>query len=237
MKLGFLALFFSILGGCSMMQKDKDLAQLHLRVGTSQLQSGLYPQALSSLLQAEKLDPKNPAIQNNLGLAYFVRDRLDLAEKHIRRSLDLDPLYSDARNNLARVLIETGNYPGALDELKKVLNDLTYSAPAKPLFNSGLAHFFMKQYSPAEDYFRKSLRLEKDNCLAQSFLGRTFFETKNWLRAAENLDRAVGLCQKDQFDEPQYFSGLAYFELGQIEKAEARWDELIKIYPNGRYRD
>ena len=233
----FWILLACLICSCSLMRKDRELAELHLKVGTSQLESGLHPQALASLLQASKLDPENPIIQNNLGLAYFARERLDLAERHIRMALELDPKYSDARNNLARILIEKAQYESALSELNLVLNDLTYANPAKPLLNAGLAHFFLKRWSTAEKYFRQSLRAEKENCLAQNFLGRTYFETKDFLRSAENLDRAIGLCQKDQFDEPQYYSGLAYFELKQKEKAEARWDELLKLYPNGKYRE
>lgn len=221
---------------CSSLTKDREGADLHLKVGTSQLQSGLYPQALTSLLQAQKLDDTHPQVQNNLGLAYFVRERYDLAEKHIRNAILLDPKYSDARNNLARVLIERGQYTEALKEVRPVLNDLTYQNPEKPFFNAGLAYFYLKDFTNASLYFRRSLQVQKENCLAQSFLGRTYYEQKQWYQASENLDRAASYCQKDQFDEPQFFSGLSYMEQGLKEKAEARWDELLKVYPSGKYR-
>ena len=210
---------------------------MHLQVGTSQLQSGNYPQALSELLIAEDLDHENPVIQNNLGLAYYMRERVDLAETHVRRALDLKKDYSDARNNLSRVLIERGKYPEALVEAQIVTQDLTYTSPEKPLINMGTAYFKLGQFNEAKKKFHKALEFRRDHCLANSYYGRCLFEMKEFQRAAEALDRAVGFCQKSQFDEPHYYSALAYFELGLREKSEARLEQMIKLYPQGKFID
>lgn len=228
------ALFFFT--GCGTFRNsEKESAALQLRVGTSQLQSGAYPQALATLLQAESLDSENAVIQNNLGLAYFVREKYQLAEKHFRRSLEITSEYSDARNNLGRVLIEQGRYQEALNELTKVTQDLTYTTPEKPMLNLGIAHFQMKNFSNAQFYFTKTLDLQRDNCLAQSYLGRTLFEQKQFPKAAEQLDRAVGFCQRSQFDEPHYYSALSYYQAGNKSKAVARLEEMTKLYPSGKY--
>lgn len=230
----FLLPFISIACG-NFRTSEKESAALHLRVGTSQLQSGAYPQALASLLQAESLDPENPIIQNNLGLAYFVREKYSLAEKHIRRAIDIDSNYSDARNNLGRVLAEQGKYQEAIAELNKVTQDLTYQYPEKPLLNLGIVYFQMKNYSNAKYFFSKTVDLQRDNCLAQSYLGRTLFELKQYKKASEQLDRAVGFCQRSLFDEPHYYSALSYYQSGNKAKAAARLEELIKLYANGKY--
>ncbi len=210
---------------------------MYLEVGTSQLQTGAYPQALASLLKAESLDSKNPVIQNNLGLAYFVREYYTKAEVHIRKAISLDEMYSDAYNNLGRTLIELGKYPEAIDVLQKAAKDLTYLSPEKPLLNLGIAYFRMKRFDMAISHLRRSIDIQRENCLARSYLGRSYFEKEEYLKASQELDRATSYCQRSQFDEPIYYAALSYYELDKQEIAIVRLEELIKIYSEGKYRD
>lgn len=234
-----LALFFCVglMSGCATWGQDKEKADLHLRLGTSQIESGNYPYALRELLQAEKLDSSNPVTQNNLGLVYFFRERYDLAEKHLRKALDMDGKYTEARNNLSRVLIEQGKFVEAEKEVRIVINDLTYANPDKALINLGLAKFNQKDYTAARSAFAKVLSQKQDDCISATYFGRTFFETEDYPRAAETLDRAIAYCQKELYDEPHYFSALAYYRLGEKSKSIARFEELIKYYPDGKYRE
>lgn len=224
--------------GCASWQNDnKDKAQLYAQIGNSNFENGDYPAALRALLQAEKLDPSNPAVQNNLGLVYFMRERYDTSEKHLRKALALQKSFTDARNNLARVLIEQGRYAEAERELRIVLNDLTYNGFSKAYINLGLAYFNEKNYPQALIAFGKTIEIENDNCVGHSYYGRTLFEQKEYPRAANALDRAISFCQKQLYDEPHYYSALAYYRMGQKSKAVARFEEIVKLYPNGTYRD
>lgn len=228
--------FFLSLTACEVFStRDSAAADLHLQLGTSQLQDGHYPEALASLKEAERLDPENPVTQNNLGLTYFFRERFDLAEEKIRKALELKPDYSDARNNLSRVLIERGQFLEAAAQAEKVVADLTYTSPDRANVNLGMAYFKLNRFNEAREALLRAIELQRDNCLAHSFFGRTFFEQKEWKRASEALDRAVGYCMRNQYDEPHYYSALAYYQLGLTKKSEARFVELIKIYPDGKY--
>jgi tetratricopeptide (TPR) repeat protein len=226
------------LGACeSESKRDPEAAVLELRNGTDELQNGAFPQAMATLTRAEALDPDNAEIQNNLGLAYFVRQRYSDAEKHIRKSLKLNPAYTDARNNLARVLIEVGEYKAALRELKRVELDLTYVFPERALVNAGMAYFYLKSYDQAVFYLTKALNAQRENCGAHSFLGRSFYEQKSYDKAAAELDKAIAYCQRSLFDEPNYYSALSYYALGNSDKAKSRLEEMIKLFPNGLYNE
>ncbi len=227
-----------ILAACvSASSKDSEKAELYLRMGSSQFESGNYPAAMSDLLKAEELDPNNPAVQNNLGLVFFMRQRYDLAEEHIRRALRINNKYSEARNNLARVLIEEGKPQEAVRELRVVLDDLTYPAVDKAYVNLGLAQFNLKNYTEAKNSFLQAINVSRDNCIANDYYGRSFFELKDYNSAAPALDTAIGFCQRALFDEPHYYSALAYYRLGNKEKAMARFAEIVKLYPDGKYRE
>lgn len=221
----------------SWQNEDRKKAGLFLQMGTSSYENGDYPNALKALLQAEQLDPENAVVQNNLGLTYFMRERYDMAEKHLRRALAMQPKYTDARNNLSRVLIEKGHYAEAEKELRTVLDDLTYSGFSRAYINLGLVYFNRKNYSAATTAFGRSMDLQNDDCVANNYYGRSLFEMKDYAKATNALDRAISFCQKLMFDEPHYYSALAYYRSGQKSRAVARFEEIIRLYPNGKFRD
>ena len=218
-------------------QKNKDKAELHLRLANAQMEAGVYPSALRELQKAEELDPQNAAVQNNLGLVYFFRERYDTSAEYLKKALQLSPQFTEARNNLARVLIEQRKYAQAETEIKKVLNDLTFPTPEKAYANLGLIKFNQKKYDEARSAYSKVIAQVPDDCVAATYYGRTYFEENEYPTAAQYLDRAIGFCQRSLFDEPHYYSALAYYRGGDKSKAIARFEEIVKLYPNGKYRE
>lgn len=227
-----------LFAGCaSLSDEDQERSRLMLKMGVSQMEASDFPGALKTLLAAEQLNPGDAVIQNNLGLAYFYRERLDMSEKHLRLAVAARPDYTEAANNLGRILSEIGKNAESIEVLRKAQRDLTYPKPAKLTLNLGIAYFRHKNYEQAREQFRKTLEYGRDNCLAQSYLGRTLFETKDFKNASAVLDRAVGFCKASQFDEPHYYSALAYYQLGLKEQAESRLEEVTKIYSQGKYTE
>lgn len=233
----FLGIILFITTGCATFSERKDKSLLHLQLGISHFEAGHYPMALSEFLKAEDLDSDNPSIQNNLGLTYFMREKYDLSEKHLKRALNIEPRFTDARNNLARLLIERKKYTEAEKELKTVLNDLTYTGLDKAYLNLGLSEFNQKKFTLAKGSFLKALEQQQDNCVANTYYGRTLFELTDYNRALVALDRAISHCQKSAFDEPHYYSALTFYRLGQKEKSIERFREVVNLYPNGHYNE
>jgi Tfp pilus assembly protein PilF len=233
----FVLASIDILGGCSSIPENRNIAEMHLKIGVGHMSAGNYPLALAEILKASNLDPDNPVIENNLGLAYALRGRLDLSEIHIRRALSLKPEYTDARNNLGRILLERGNYKESEVELIKVTEDLTYGNPEKAFTNMGIVKFKMEKYEEAKRFLQKSLDLQRENCVALSYYGRCYYELQDYKKSAEVLDKAVGYCMRIQYDEPHYYGALSYFQNGEKKQAETRLEQLIKLYPDGKYSD
>ena len=231
--LGVLLVF--VVGCASSGPTKEDVAMVHFRVGTSHLEKGRYPDALKELLQAETLSPKDALIQNNLGLAYFMRERYELSEQHLRKAIALDPQFTDAKNNLGRVLIERSQYKEARQFLDQVLADLTYPLPAKAYVNYGLSYFREEKYPEARDAFLKAISFDRENCLAQNYYGRSLLELKDSSKAVHALDKATGFCLKVNFDEPIYFSAIAYYRMGDRNKAQSRLETLVQ--KNSPYKE
>lgn len=232
----FIIIIALIMTGCSSLSKaDKDRANLHLQIGTGYLSQGLYPQAMTELLKAEQLDPKNPLILNNLGLAYYVRGKFKQAEGKFREAIRQDRGYSDGKNNLARVLIEEKNPTDALKWLKEVEGDLTYQFPEKTFANFGMAYFDLGQFRKAEEYLLRSLEIRRQNCVTSNYYGRTLLELKRLEQSAQVLDQAIEYCRANRFEEPLFFSAMSYYSMGEKEKTRARLEELLKEYPKSKY--
>lgn len=223
--------------GCTTVtsKADKERAALHMQIGTGYLQQGSYPNAMSELLKAEQLDPSNPMILNNVGLAYFVRGKYKQAEAKFREAVKLDTNYSDAKNNLARVLLDTDRTEEAMKWLHSVEGDLTYQFQEKTFANLGMANFNLGQYRKAEEYLLRSMQLRRQNCVTANYYGRTLLELKRTDESAKALDQAVEYCRASKFEEPLYFSAMSYFTLGEKEKTRARLEELLKDYPKSKY--
>jgi Flp pilus assembly protein TadD len=105
-----------------------------------------YDAAFDALSRAAKLDPRNPEIQNYLGVTLGHKGLRAQAETALRKAIQLDPNYGPAHNNLAVIyisqmppLVELArwHYQKALDagqphnpDLEKMLD--AKSAPANP---------------------------------------------------------------------------------------------------------
>jgi len=70
-------------------------------LGNLKFRQGKYDEALDALSRAAKADPKNPEIQNFLGLTLSEKGMRPAAEAAFRKAVLLKPDYGGAQNNLA----------------------------------------------------------------------------------------------------------------------------------------
>ncbi len=216
-------------------RENSERAALHMQIANGYLSKGHYPQAMTELLRAEQLDPRNPLVLNNLGIAYYVRSRQKQAEAKFREAIKYEKNFSDAKNNLARVLIDQQRYPEAIKLLREVEGDLTYQAQDKTYSNLGMAYFETGNYQKAGEYLERSLQIRRESCTTANYYGRTLLETKKLKESAEVLDQAIEFCRSAKFEDPIYYSAMSYFSLGEKEKSRARIDELLKDYPKSKF--
>jgi tetratricopeptide (TPR) repeat protein len=64
-----------------------------------------YDEAIDALSRAARLDPRNPEIQNYLGVTLSHKGLRKQAETALRKAIQLDPNYGPAHNNLAVIYI------------------------------------------------------------------------------------------------------------------------------------
>ena len=237
-KLIILSLIFSgLLNACATNKNDEKMAYNHFKLGVTLLAKNQKAKALEQLLIAKELDPNNPLILNHLGLAYYFHKEYEHSIISLQKALDKKPNYSEAHNNLGRVYIDIRDYKKAQEHLTRAASDLTYSNKDKVWLNLGLTWFFQNQYKKSESYFLKSISMNRSNCLAYNYYGRSLIEQENYKKAAKALDQAIYHCRRGGFDEPHYYSAISFFRLGYKGKAIARLQEGKKKFPNGPNRE
>lgn len=209
----------------------KTTAELRMDLGMAYLDQNNLALALRELLAAQDLDGSNPYIQNNLGIVYYLRDKYEISLKHFQNAVRLKPSFTEAKNNLGRTLIDLKKYKDAEKTLKEVVSDLTYEGLNKGYFNLGLLYFNQQKYKLAAAQFQKSLQAYREDCLSQVYYGRSFLELKQIKVATDQLDRAAVICNDLGIDEGLFYSAIASFRNNQTEKAIARFNEFINLYP------
>lgn len=184
--------------------------------------------AEKDLVLALDEDPEHRGANFLLGLIYFGRFRSTQAEtdflrsdQYFRKSLEIDPDYGEARNNLGSLYLEVGRWEAAVEVLQPLLEDRYYSTPYLAHNNLGWAFFNLRQYKRAEFHFQQAVAIEPDMCLAQSHLGEVYKAMGRNDIAVMRFDRAISRCP--QWNEP-------YWHLGQIYEAEGRVELAIQSY-------
>ena len=77
-------------------------ASTQLSFGVDMARRGLWEEALFRFHEAEKLDPQNPRIQSNLGVAHEAAGQFDKALDAYKKALQLAPNDKNIRTNYAR---------------------------------------------------------------------------------------------------------------------------------------
>jgi Tfp pilus assembly protein PilF len=130
----------------------------HLNLGIGHLQSGRSALALREFLTAESLDARNPRIQYALGEAYMAREKLEDAELHFLKALNIHPEFHDAQLSLSALLIVLERYEEAADLCQGLVDEPTFPEPWAALANRGWAEFKLGRRAEG----RRSLELAQE---------------------------------------------------------------------------
>lgn len=138
-------------------------------------------------------------LENNCGVELFRAGKIDEAEGHFRKSVELQPRWPYSQNNLGAVLEQKNDLEGALAQYKKAIEVDDYYLAYE---NVGGILIKMKKYGEAKDFIEKSLLKFPQNNKLKLYLA--------WLYAADNVSpkeedkqKALILLSQILYDDPQ----------------------------------
>lgn len=100
-----------LLSGCGGHSQSQS-AGSQLSFGVDMARRGLWNEALFRFHQAERLDPGNARVQNNLGVAYEAAGEFDKALEHYKKALQISPESREMKANYARFVEFYQSYKG-----------------------------------------------------------------------------------------------------------------------------
>jgi tetratricopeptide (TPR) repeat protein len=218
---------------------------MHLREGRVDL-------ALEEFKRAVKEDSKNPYFQKGLGLAYAAKASRERESRRtpaggppskeeaeawreaiacFRKALELNPYYTDVRNDLATALIGSGDREAGKKEFLAAFSDPTNPTPEISARNLGQAYLEEKSYSEAINWFRTSLNRNKK--YSDPYLG-----IADALLASDRLEEAVAQLEAGVAEVPEdpaltLALGQALYRAGRFGEARTRLEEVVRKDPAG----
>jgi type IV pilus assembly protein PilF len=246
-----LAVVLAVLAPPALAQSPQQ-GETRFSTGVMHLREGRVDLALEEFKKAVKEDDKNPYFQKGLGLAYAAkaskerearrapagsppsREELDAWKEAIacfRRALELNPYYTDVRNDLATALVGSGDRDAGKKEYLAAFSDPTNPTPEISARNLGQAYMEEKNYPEAINWYRTSLNRNKK--YADPYLG-----IADALLASDRLDEAVADLQAGVAEIPEDPSlllalGQALYKAGRFAEARTRFDEVLRKDPAG----
>ena len=144
-------------------------AEARFNAGLTHLREGRPKLALEEFERAIKQDGKNPYFYKGLGLTYMALRKFGDAVGAFRKARELNPYYTDVRNDLGTALVLSGKREEGKAEFLAAYNDPTNPTPEISSRNLGQAYFEEKNYAQAANWFRSSLNRNK--AYPDSYLG------------------------------------------------------------------
>jgi type IV pilus biogenesis/stability protein PilW len=209
--------------------KPDDQATSIRNIGEAAIIQGNFTAAIKELLDAEKLNPKDPLTQNYLGIAYKNKQMTDLAISHFKKAIELKPDYSQAMNNLGTAYLDKEDWDNAITCFKDVVNDVLYLTPQYPIANLGWAYYKKKDYNAAEKYYRQALKVQPNLIVALNGLGQTYIETGKYAEAVDTFEKA--LQYGNQIPQLHFQLAKAYELENNYKKAITSYKKVIEIAP------
>lgn len=219
-------------GACVPVEKsrsDTEQAKYHYLMGLTSLREGNPTEALKELLQAVEYDDTDPQIHAALYDAYIQKQAFDLAEKHIKRAIDLsegDPRYY---NNLGALYLSLERYDDAIASFKVAADNLLFERPDMAWTGIGVAYFQKQDYPAAQRAYEKAISLNPLYFMPVYRLGELFYTQDRPAEALQMFSKTVEL--EPRFPDGHYWQGLVYMKMKETAKAKQAFLDVIRLAP------
>ena len=206
-----------------------------LALATKLLRAGRPADAIAPLRDAALLQPSNPIIQHDLGLACLEVGRVSDAIAALQRAVASNPRYTDAHFRLGTALEKMGDIGGAIaayDRATKLLPSL-----AEAWFRAGALAYILGHRDQAIGCFRRAAATGDRNSFGRLGKARALL-TEDRNREAERVLRETLVA--DPRNAMAYdLLGNLLSEFGRFDEARACFERAIAIAPllAGNYYD
>ncbi|XP_078582550.1 protein O-mannosyl-transferase TMTC3-like [Branchiostoma floridae x Branchiostoma japonicum] len=169
-----------------------DFTQAYINRGEVLMRLNRSKEAQQSYETALQLDSDNPDIHYNLGIVLLEQGERSQALKCLSKALQLDPHHKQSLFNSAVMMQESGD-PALRPEAYRRLYEVLEQEPQneKVYFNLGMLSMDDKNFTAADQWFRKSIQLKPDFRSALFNLALMLSQIRRDLEALPYLDQLL----------------------------------------------
>jgi len=158
-------------------------------------------QALKFLKKQSKKHSNDPEVERLIAIAYIKLKNFKLAEKHLTKSLSINPYAPNTLLNLASLYKEQGKFSLAITTINQVLQHDPNHVAA--LFNRGNIYRLMEQWENASDSYEQVLMLNANHLPVLISLGLMKKNNGKIKQAIDLFHRALDI---DPFNKQVYLA-------------------------------
>lgn len=158
-------------------------SRANVELGIGYMREGNLDLANTKLTRALEEDPEYSVAHWAYALLQWRLADTELADKHFRKAIALDPKDAKARNNYGSFLCETGRIPEAVQEFEAAAKNPLYKDGAGALTNAGLCMLRVPEMDKAVAYFRSALAKDPGYGPALYQLAKMTFQKGDYIQA------------------------------------------------------
>lgn len=201
-QIGLLLLLLAALAGCSTelgpqtsseavsqasASGPRNRAKVHTELASLYFQNGNMAVAIEELRIALSADSSYAPAYNVRGLVHMYLNENAAAEESFQKALDLASGDPEINNNYGWFLCQTGRSKQSVDYFMAAVKNPLYSTPEKSYVNAGMCAMQANDYTAADDYLQKALRLGRNQGAAKTQLAALRYRTRDYNQAREML--------------------------------------------------
>lgn len=170
-------------------EKDKRIAETHVKLGVGYLQQNKPEFALEKLKKAIDVKPDYAPAHGAIAMAYEQLLMFDKADEHYREAINLNPENGGMYNNYGVFLCKQGRFRDAEQYFLKAVDTPRYPTPELAYENAGACVKRIPDIDKAEQYLTKALKKNPELPVSLINMADIRYQQKNFLSARGFLQR------------------------------------------------
>jgi tetratricopeptide (TPR) repeat protein len=174
-------------------RRDPTAVQGLMAKGGEQMASGAHAEAADSYREALRLDPRNAAAHNNLGVTLCALGEYSAARQHFREAIGINERYPDAQFNLGSLLRSQGRFLESEQPLRRALKLRPRFTDAQVSLSASL--FNLGRLTEARQLLESAISVAPRHLQALQAMGQLlaregrFVEAESWFKRALEVDQ------------------------------------------------
>lgn len=228
---GFVFLLPSLLEFFLKKEKIVSIVLIGIIIGYSYLsfeRNRLWSDKIVFLKDIVAKSPQKARVHNNLGLAYYERNQIDLAMDSYNTALKLDPDYPEGYCNRGQIYQDQGKYSLALKDFQRALEIRPVYAPVYS--NRGYIYGEQGRYELAFRDFEQALKLNPYYVNAYNNRGIIYQKRKQYPLALKDFNQAIDI--NPRFADAYNNRAIVYIGMEDLSGAIKDFQRAIELNPN-----